>query len=43
VDDHEAGQVCDCALESRVLAAGDDRRVEPVAVQRGPDVREATL
>ena len=36
-------EVGDGALEARVLAARDHGGVEPVALQRGADVREAAL
>ena len=34
MDDLEAGEVRDGALEARVLGAADERRVEPVALER---------
>ena len=43
VDDREAGEVGDGALEARVLAARDERGVEPVARERLAHVREAPL
>ena len=43
MDDLEAGQIRHCALEPRVLAAGDDQRVEVVRGHRGADVRVSPL
>ena len=43
VDDLEAGEVRDRALEARVLAPRDDERVEVVLRHRGADVRVASL
>ena len=43
MDDLEAGQVRHGTLEARVLAAGDDERVEVVRGHRGPDVRVPSL
>ena len=43
VDDLEAGHVRHRALESGVLAAGDDQRVEVVLGHRGADVRMPPL
>ena len=43
VDDLEARQVRDGALEARVLAASNDERVEVVLAHRGPHVGEPPL
>ena len=43
MDDLEAGHVRHGALEPRVLAAGDDQRVEVMRTHRGADVRVPPL
>ncbi len=43
VDDLEAGHVRHCALEARVLAAGDDEAVELSGSHRLPDVGVAPV
>ena len=43
MDDQEAREVGDRALEARVLAAADERGVEAVALERRPDILVAPL